>query len=559
MTIEAELADGSVLEFPDGTSPQVIQAAVKKMIASQGTVPQAPVMQAPITPQQPISTPVEQKQGGVLSNIASGITNVAGGVVEPFLQMGTGMIAKPVSDVAGIGAIFADYLGLKKNDPTAVKRSVEEAMTYQPRTAGGQAVAQNILAPIGSVVESGAQGIASTLADDPIAQAGIKEAALQGIGFLGVKGAPKVAARLEAGNAARSTELATRAANDALRNQIRKQGQAMGLVAPAESLASETITRVGGADAAISIKNRSVITNKLAEDVGLPKGAIQDIDIASRTKELTKPYRAVETALGGDVAITPAFQSEIQKLLQPMEAKLAQDSTAFATLREPIQLLQQQLQTSTIEPSILMAKIRQLRSDARALAKDTTGDPIKLERAKVSSKLAGLYEDMVENVLTQNGKKGVLDSFRDARKKLSQIDIIDSARMADGLIDPQKLASIVGQYGKNKRFVTGNMETAANFANTFRNVTKPLTKSDLPTASRWELIAGITSLGGGVLSAGALPLVARAVVPKIAERGMLQGRAPNYNLSRTRKMLPNAARAGMLTGAFSPYVEEQPE
>lgn len=512
----------------------------------------------------PVSAPVEQKQRGVLSNIASGITNIAGGIVEPFLQMGTGMIAKPVSDVAGIGAIFADYLGLKKNEPTAVKRSVEEAMTYQPRTAGGQAVAQNILAPIGSVVESGAQGVASALADDPIAQAGIKEAALQGIGFLGVKGAPKVAARLEAGNAARSTELATRAANDALRNQIRKQGQSMGLVAPAESLASETATRVGGADAAISIKNRSVITNKLAEDVGLPKGAISDADIVSRTKELTKPYRAVETALGGDVAITPAFQGEVQKLLQPMEAKFAQDSTAFAALREPIQLLQQQLQNPTIEPSILMAKIRQLRSDARTLAKDTTGDPIKLERAKVSSKLAGLYEDMVETSLTQNGKSAVLDSFRDARKKLSQIDIIDAARMSDGLIDPQKLASIVGRYGKDKRFVTGNIETAANFANTFKNVTKPVTKSDLPTASRWELIAGLTSLAaapatGGASLLGATPLLARAVVPTLAERGMLQGRAPNYNLSRTRKMLPNAARAGMLTGAFSPYVEEQPE
>lgn len=553
MAVEAELADGSVLEFPDGTSPQVVQAAVKKMMASQGgAIPTA----APIT--APVATPaptVAPKSSGVL-------TNIAGGVVEPLLQMGTGMVAKPISDIAGIGAIFADYLGLKKNEPIAVKRSVEEALTYQPRTAGGQAVAQNVLAPIGGVIESGAQGIAGAVTDNPIAQAGIKEAALQGLGFLGVKGAPKAAAALEAGNAARATELATRAANESLRNQIRKQGQAMGLVAPAESLASETATRIGGADAAISIKNRNVITNKLAEDVGLPKGAISDADITARSKELGKNYKAVETALGGNVTVSPKFQAEVQSLLQPMEAKFAQDSTAFASLREPIQLLQSQLQTPDIAPNILLAKIRQLRSDARALAKDTTGDPGKAERAMVNSKLASLYEDMVDESLKQSGKSGVLEAFRDARKKLSQIDIIDASRMSDGLVDPQRLAALVGRYGKDKRFVTGNLETAANFANTFKNVTKPVTKADLPTASRWELIAGATSLGaapatGGASLLGATPLLARAIVPTLAERGMLQGKLPSYQLSRARKMLPNAVQGGMLLGAFSPYVEEQ--
>jgi hypothetical protein len=34
MAIEAQLADGRILEFPDGTDPGVIQATVKKVIAS---------------------------------------------------------------------------------------------------------------------------------------------------------------------------------------------------------------------------------------------------------------------------------------------------------------------------------------------------------------------------------------------------------------------------------------------------------------------------------------------------------------------------------------------
>ena len=33
MAIEAELADGRILEFPDGTAPEVIQRTVKSLIA----------------------------------------------------------------------------------------------------------------------------------------------------------------------------------------------------------------------------------------------------------------------------------------------------------------------------------------------------------------------------------------------------------------------------------------------------------------------------------------------------------------------------------------------
>lgn len=40
MAIEAELADGRILEFPDGTDPSVIQATVKKVLASSQPAPQ---------------------------------------------------------------------------------------------------------------------------------------------------------------------------------------------------------------------------------------------------------------------------------------------------------------------------------------------------------------------------------------------------------------------------------------------------------------------------------------------------------------------------------------
>lgn len=43
MAIEAELADGRILEFPDGTDPSVIQAVVRKVLASSGQKPETTV------------------------------------------------------------------------------------------------------------------------------------------------------------------------------------------------------------------------------------------------------------------------------------------------------------------------------------------------------------------------------------------------------------------------------------------------------------------------------------------------------------------------------------
>ena len=44
MAIEAELADGRILEFPDGTDPSVIQATVKRVLASSQPAPQTTML-----------------------------------------------------------------------------------------------------------------------------------------------------------------------------------------------------------------------------------------------------------------------------------------------------------------------------------------------------------------------------------------------------------------------------------------------------------------------------------------------------------------------------------
>lgn len=63
MAIEAELADGRILEFPDGTDPAVIQSTVKRMIAGGS----APAPAATPTASEPTDTSTGMDTGASTS------------------------------------------------------------------------------------------------------------------------------------------------------------------------------------------------------------------------------------------------------------------------------------------------------------------------------------------------------------------------------------------------------------------------------------------------------------------------------------------------------------
>jgi hypothetical protein len=95
------------------------------------------------------SVPAPDDSHGIMANIA-------GGVVEPVLAMGTGMIAKPVSDIAGLARLGMEGLrrsgisSIEQRDPATVQRDVQQALTYAPRTGVGQFVTEwNPLALVG--------------------------------------------------------------------------------------------------------------------------------------------------------------------------------------------------------------------------------------------------------------------------------------------------------------------------------------------------------------------------------------------------------------------------
>ncbi len=121
MTITANLEDGRVLNFPDGTDPTVIQATVKRMVVDSGDQIQAI--------EQPVTQPIAEVQ-----NEASIPEQILGGV------SGTATLA---SDIIGTGAggltALVDILNpFTDNDPAQLIEQVKAKFKIDP-TQGGEA------------------------------------------------------------------------------------------------------------------------------------------------------------------------------------------------------------------------------------------------------------------------------------------------------------------------------------------------------------------------------------------------------------------------------------
>ena len=122
---------------------------------------------------------------------ANAIEQGFGGIVDPILRMGTGMIAKPISDIAGLGAIPLHAMGMIQTDPRQIQQNIQQGMTFEPRTEAG-ASPYNPLNAIPNAIGSAIDYIRPNEAQDPASWAGagqnaLREAIPQALGIAGLK------------------------------------------------------------------------------------------------------------------------------------------------------------------------------------------------------------------------------------------------------------------------------------------------------------------------------------------------------------------------------------
>jgi hypothetical protein len=101
----------------------------------------------------PDAVPAKQRQPES-STISDALKAYYGATLEPLLAMGSGAIAAPVSGLAGIGQGLKNLAspGMPAGDRV---QSIQQAMTYQPRTQVGQAMTGAVAYPFEKLAQAG--------------------------------------------------------------------------------------------------------------------------------------------------------------------------------------------------------------------------------------------------------------------------------------------------------------------------------------------------------------------------------------------------------------------
>lgn len=142
MTMTANLADGRVLNFPDGTDPAVIQATVKRMMQPQMSTQSAGNLEVPDGGQVSTAQPKpERTLGETLTGIGEAALTTATGATGGALGFLEGSIEGAVRNLAG---------DLTQEEARNLAQERAGALTFAPRTEVGQ----DIIGGIGELASS---------------------------------------------------------------------------------------------------------------------------------------------------------------------------------------------------------------------------------------------------------------------------------------------------------------------------------------------------------------------------------------------------------------------
>lgn len=495
-------------------------------------------------------------------------------VVEPALQMATGAIAKPVSDVAGLAALGKEAISPTPGggDPLGFKREVQNRLTYEPRTKAGQMSAEyNPLALAGKGIGWGSEKAGSAIRGNAGADTlrgavgnAVQEGLTQLPQFVGAKAGEAVGKGIPKAQAALDEKKGLNAPLDEARDRF----QQAGLTTPPEETSWVSgIPGLAKIDKWISPKNQPEFNQLIAQQFNLPKGvALSKEELERVRNEAGNSYaKLVESGYGKEITekgvpqtitspilgksgkpitrtvetpevtrklglqVTPEFKAAIDKQLTNVETKLKADPETFKSLKASARLLRQ-YQKSEFEPKIAMEQIKQLRKDANTEFK--SDDPSKMASAFTRKEIANQLEGLFEDNLKRTGNTKLLNEFRQARKTIAQTYDVEAALDPVGNIDARKLYLI-----SKKKPLSENLKLVADYAGTFpKGAQKSVEGKQAMSPFDWMFALGTSAAGH--IGIAAADIVGRAGVPYLAEKGLLQKRTPSYKVGATRKSAP---------------------
>jgi len=265
-----------------------------------------------------------------------------------------------------------------------------------------------------------------------------------------------------------------------------------------------------------SIKNQQMADKVARRAVGLPENSpltpesMKDI----RATEYAKGYEPVKN-LGNIVADTVYLDD-----LANIQSKYTGPSKSFPeAVPDEVGKLISRYQVEKFDAADAVDVIKNLREQA-------SGNFRKGENALAKSQLdisTALEGQIARNLEASGDPKltNLLEQFKASRQRMAISHTIEDAiRVGSGSVDAKKL----GRDIQNDKFMTGDLKTIAEFANTFPRVNVPPSTIGTPGAAT---VVGRSLSGGagavaGALAGGGPGAFMGAVAPELVSAGMRQ-------------------------------------
>lgn len=445
------------------------------------------------------------------------------GVGETALNLGSGMLAGPVSGLAGIGAGIGKGLGMTNADPADVVRKVGSAMTYEPKTSTGKAISGAINKPFELLGQAGdaAGSYVAEQTGSPLAGAAVNTA---------LQAAPMAAGKLLGKPAASrlantETELAKQKALNAPRDENVTAMRDKGYVLPPsvtgnQGALTSFFQGIAGStkmDYGASYKNQPVTNSLIKKELGIPEHEPISKSNLSDLRDLAgAAYENVKKAVP-DLVVTKDFKDALQN----PNSNFAAAKKAFPAYfknAEINKMVSDLTKNPTFESEAAIQMQKKLRYDGYANLK-AFDKPSQQALGEAQLNAAHAIDNLIDQNLNMKAPPGVNNfqsklatGLAEARKKIAQSYAVENAlNDTTGNVS----AKTLGKLWEKQGTLTGGLKDVAQSHNAFpkamRDVdTLPATANEKVSNLDVAKTGALAAMGHGTAAAvGALarPLV----------------------------------------------------
>ena len=553
--IEINLADGTVLKFPDGTSDDVINRAVRSVMAEGA---------------QPAVLPdVAQSAGSGLARGVAGLLDMPSDMGGLFERGLTAVMNKGIQAMGGEGNLVAPPAMPKARDAlAAVAPSVAE---YEPQTTAGeyaQTVGEFIPGGLlggGGVGAAVKYGVIPGLASEAAGQATEETAAEPYARLAAAVAAPSVASGAQ--NLMARVLSPFGGVNAARAELVKTLDDAAVPLTAGQRLGSETLqgiearTRRGGE---IKAAQPKAFTRAVLRTVGVTADAATPEVLDDAARIIGHKF---DDALGGvDIATTPDVMRKMSDALE--EYKSLAPTTQAPPLFENINRELFRAHAGGAAIPATTAKVWRSR-----LSKLTRSPDAATRDAAVMAMDA--LDDAFNAAVTKAGRPEAVANLAEARGQWRNLLAIEKAASragaSDGIISPQQLRNIVVQQVGPRAYSHGRGGDLVDLARASDEI-RPL-----PTVREGGMrgVSGVDALGGGGVGAAigsalggpggaALGALTGAAAPMVGREMMMAPAVQRYlvrsgGVPTVPLMSPQAARTvpgGLLSADLDRYLSE---